>query len=233
MTEPGEVGAAVKGEAVAGDQVAVVDTHGADLVVADPDPGVGGSGPSDAVILTQVDDDLLQGVDVPFHPEQRLPGGRLGREVPEVQDRIGHQLTRAVERDQTSAICPDKVCAEGSESLLLVLGIFPGPHPRGVDGRVLDQDHGVPALPPLGDVCLDPGHELVLDAEGGEVAHPTQPQHRHQLLAHHLDRLLVHELAHVRCVRVTDGVKLPPAESHLILDAERVMSRQSCLSPEL
>ena len=70
VTEPAKVCVTVEGEPVAGDQVAVVDSHGADLVVADPDPGVRGTGPRDAVILTQVDDDLLQGVDVPFHPEQ-------------------------------------------------------------------------------------------------------------------------------------------------------------------
>ena len=36
VAKPREVDVAVEGEAVAGDHVAVVDTHGADLVIADP-----------------------------------------------------------------------------------------------------------------------------------------------------------------------------------------------------
>ena len=37
MFEPGHVHVTVEGQSVAGDQVAVVNAHGADLVVPDPD----------------------------------------------------------------------------------------------------------------------------------------------------------------------------------------------------
>jgi hypothetical protein len=36
---------AIEGEAVSGDELAAVDTHGADLVITHPDPGVWGAGP--------------------------------------------------------------------------------------------------------------------------------------------------------------------------------------------
>ena len=163
LAKPGQVGADVDGEAVGGDPAPDADANcgqfpgavhpraGKPVHPVGPYPEAERGG----------DDRRLQGADVAAEVER----------IRQLDDGVGHQLARTMERDVPAAVDAHQLSAEGGHLLRRGQQVpFVSAPTDGVDRIVLEQEHAVADLappPPVG--------QLVLELPRGPIRDAAQP----------------------------------------------------------